>query len=686
MTVKHNGPVEISIKCSGNETGRLTNYNKSNVTAPAAPSFYTGIRQYEGELFDTKNIEGNVANACGSGVTGIQGQGFLKFGKNANAAVKDTVYTQKDGEYKFTLRYSATSDINNVDLYVNGSKVKTLSMSKSSSYSDWKTITENINLKSEDNKIELKANAALPVSLYIDNFTLEGDFGESSYPDPKPLNGTFIKNLVVTDKENASNWSIENNFEKGVKVYGDRDFIATAVPSHISNGEYIRTACDSKLTTGDEAVFTAGGDISVYVALDSRVDKSAASWINDWDKTQFVIKTSNNVILELYKKNVKSGETVTLGTNSGNGDTANYIVIVTNQQEEPVIRDVIKGDVNFDGRINVFDLCLAKQYYIDGFNDPLAEEAADVDCSGTVEIGDLKQIQDFLVSKIKTFTVVEKKQISPAAYMEQVNAKVLNSEPSDATAENIGTSYGTYEKITIDSSVCNREKSFNVLLPAGYSTAKKYPVLYVLHGYWGDEDALLDKGDASLKLRQIIGNAIAAGEAEDMIVVFPDIYASDTQDKCDGLNDKNNKAYDNFINLLTKEIMPYMEQNYSIETGRDNTAITGFSMGGRESLYIGFSRPDLFGYVGAMCPAPGLTTDLLSDTQLKFGDTEPYMLFVSAGSNDTLIWSTPAGYHDAMIKNNTTHIWHYVDGGDHGGKTIRPHIYNFVRAVFKATK
>lgn len=269
--------------------------------------------------------------------------------------------------------------------------------------------------------------------------------------------------------------------------------------------------------------------------------------------------------------------------------------------------------------------------------------------------------------------------------MAQVSAKVVNSEPSGATNENAGTAYGTYEKKTIYSSVCNRNKSFNVLLPAGYSTSKKYPVLYCLHGYWGDEDALLDKGDATLRLRQIIGNAIAAGEAEDMIVVFPDIYASATQDKCDGLDAKNNAAYDNFINLLVKEIMPYMEQNYSIKTGRDNTAITGFSMGGRESLYIGFSRPDLFGYVGAMCPAPGLTTDLLSDAQLTFGSVKPYLLFVSAGSNDTLIYQTPSGYHDAMTKNGTTHIWHYVNGGDHGGKTIRPHMYNFVRAVFKAT-
>ena len=170
-----------------------------------------------------------------------------------------------------------------------------------------------------------------------------------------------------------------------------------------------------------------------------------------------------------------------------------------------------------------------------------------------------------------------------------------------------------------------------------------------------------------------------------MIVVFPDIYASASQDKCDGLDAKNNAAYDNFINLLTKEIMPYMEKNFSIKTGRDNTAVTGFSMGGRESLYIGFKRPDLFGYVGAMCPAPGLTTDLLKDSDLKFDSVKPYLLLVSAGSNDTLIYSTPAGYHNAMDKNGTTHIWHYVNGGDHGGKTIRPHVYNFVRAVFKAT-
>lgn len=349
--------------------------------------------------------------------------------------------------------------------------------------------------------------------------------------------------------------------------------------------------------------------------------------------------------------------------------------------------DFILGDINRDRRIDVFDLCIAKRGVVSGFENNLASVAADVNQDGTPNTKDLIQIQDFLLAKINKFTSAESSEstITPEKYMNQVSSEIIEIEPNDATEEKSGTAYGTYEKVTFTSAVCGgRSKSFNVLLPANYDKNKKYPVLYTLHGYWGDEDALLDKGDSSLRLRQIIGNEIAAGEAEEMIVVFPDIYASDTQDKCDGLNDKNNKAYDNFINELTKEIMPYMEQHYSIKTGRDNTAITGFSMGGRESLYIGFSRPDLFGYVGAMCPAPGLTTDLISESDLKFEDVSPYLLMVSAGSNDQIVWSTPSGYHDTMSKNNVTHVWHYVTDGDHGGKTIRPHMYNFIRYIFKA--
>lgn len=675
ITVKQNGPVDISVQCSGAETDRQTVYQKAAYTAPAFPEFYTGTRQYEGEFFDTKNIEENVTNGCSSGITGYRGQGFLKFGAKANAAAKDTVTTKKAGTFELTLRYAATADVPNVDLYVNGKKIKTLSLKKGDSYSDWKTVTEKIALAEGENNIEFRANAALPCSLYLDCFTVDGDFG-SSTPVLQPLNGKYIQNLTVLDSENGADWSIYEDFGTGVALFGDRDFTVTSLPNNLKGAEAVRTACDSKSVLTDLATCTAGENITMYVAVDTRVTENLPVWLNSWKDTQTFLKTSNALTMQIYKQNFRKGESITLGTNGGSGNAVNYIVLAAAQEK------ICKGDVNQDGTINGMDLAAARAEKTVGFHDTRSFDAADVNETDTLDSADLKQLQSYLLGEIHAFSA-EPQNITGEAYMQNIQKQVVEFAPENATAEQAGVTYGTFEKKTYDSKICGRKKNVNVLLPAGYTTNKKYPVLYVLHGYWGNEDALLDAGDASLRLRQIIGNAIAAGEAKDMIVVFPDIYASTTQDKCTGLDAKNNAAYDNFINVLTKELMPYIQQNYSVLTGRENTAITGFSMGGRESLNIGFSRPDLFGYVGAMCPAPGLTTDLIPEEQLKFDGASPYLLFVSAGSDDQVVWSSPAGYHEAMIKNGTRHIWHTVSGGDHGGKTIRPHMYNYIRAIFQ---
>lgn len=394
--------------------------------------------------------------------------------------------------------------------------------------------------------------------------------------------------------------------------------------------------------------------------------------------------------VQLYNRNysIPAGATnitLVVETTDGNmnfyvdeaiGATAGTII------EGPAEIDFILGDINQDKVIDCFDLISARSGVLNGFESNIASVAADVNQDGSVDADDLQQLQDYLLCKIQSFTEEKNQNMTPEMYMS--NITIIENEPSASTQEKTGTAYGTYEKKTFYSSVCGRNKNINVLLPAGYNVNKEYPVLYALHGYWGNEDSLLDAGDASLKLRQIIGNAIADGEAEEMIVVFPDIYASATQDKCSALDDNNNAAYDNFINVLTKEIMPYMEANYSIKTGKENTAITGFSMGGRESLYIGFSRPDLFSYVGAMCPAPGLSPGLISSDDFKFTAENPYLVMISAGSNDQVVWSTPSDYHTILNDNKVTHLWHYVTNGAHGGNTIRPHMYNFIRAIFKA--
>ncbi len=256
------------------------------------------------------------------------------------------------------------------------------------------------------------------------------------------------------------------------------------------------------------------------------------------------------------------------------------------------------------------------------------------------------------------------------------------------TEEAAGVDYGTQNKYTYYSTTRGRETKVNVLLPPGYSEGGEYPVLYALHGYWGDEDTLADMG----KVREMLGNLIHSGEAEKMIVVFPYLYTSKTQETCSGLDPENCRNYDNFINDLTTDLMPYIESTFSVKTGRENTAITGFSMGGREALFIGITRADLFYYIGAACPAPGLTptTDSnmahpgqLKESELIIEETTPCFLLLTAGERDDVVVDYPSLYHDILNRNGVEHIWHTVSDGGHDENSVRSHMYNYLRAIFK---
>ncbi|MDE6665699.1 MAG: glycoside hydrolase family 43, partial [Ruminococcus sp.] len=353
-------------------------------------------------------------------------------------------------------------------------------------------------------------------------------------------------------------------------------------------------------------------------------------------------------------------------------------------------KNIILGDINSDGVINSFDMVLARNGLINGFSESSEKLSADVDQNGEYNISDAVLIQKFILGQINEFPVSEpvtpptppsSDMLTMSEYTPMVQAKVSEFETDASKQEKAGVQYGTVKSGTYYSTTCNRNKPYNILLPANYNENKKYPVLYVLHGYYENQDRMIIEGNGTMYTRQIIGNAIAEGEAEDMIVVFPYVYSSATQDACSGsINDENNAAYDNFINDLTKDLMPHIESTYSVKTGRENTAITGFSMGGRESLLIGMQRADLFGYVGAICPAPGVTGSFKWDSEKE----APSLLFITGGSNDTVVYSNPENYHNNFAQNNVPHIWHYVNGGYHGDNSIHAHIYNFVRAVFKA--
>ena len=171
LTVEHNGPVQIEIKCSGSAAGRLTDYSEATYTEPERPPVYEGSRQYEGEFFDVKDVDRIIRNGASENIRNYTGQGYLSFGDLKGASARDTVRAFTSGTYTLELKYSCLSDISGAAVYVNGSK-KNLELEKCASLSDWGVATLPIKLKKGDNKVEIRASGELADSLYIDNFTV----------------------------------------------------------------------------------------------------------------------------------------------------------------------------------------------------------------------------------------------------------------------------------------------------------------------------------------------------------------------------------------------------------------------------------------------------------------------------------------------------------------------------------
>lgn len=365
----------------------------------------------------------------------------------------------------------------------------------------------------------------------------------------------------------------------------------------------------------------------------------------------------------------------------------------------------IRGNVNGDGRVDAFDVVLERKAIINTFAGSATPKAADVDGDGSVSVNDLVLLSQYVLGKIKSFPAVTTDKPATTAttqppvttttnavpsgngkdYMESVN--ITNNVPSNITGSE--NNECKEERITYFSSVANKNKKAVVILPPGYTTSKKYPVVYVNHGIMGSENDMVGY------CKSIGGNLMKSGEAEEMILVSCAMYTSATSDVCSGITAEECAKYDAFREDLIECLMPYIEKNYSVKTGRENTGICGFSMGGRESLYIGITRPQYFGYIGAASPAPGITPaqDMfmthpgnMQPSEFKVQDHtyDPYFLMITGGTNDMVVGTFPKEYHETLTANGQPHIWQEIQGGGHDASCINPLMYNFLKYAFKA--
>ena len=153
--------------------------------------------------------------------------------------------------------------------------------------------------------------------------------------------------------------------------------------------------------------------------------------------------------------------------------------------------------------------------------------------------------------------------------------------------------------------------------PPGYENETgRYPVLYLLHGGSGDEDAWSSCGRAS----QILDNLIAQGKAKPMIVVMPNgnttrIAAPDLVPAPPALPANQDPGrFPRFPESLVKDLIPFIDKTYRTRADRESRAIAGLSVGGAPTLYAAFNHLDLFAWVasfsGGYPVMPGAAIDV----------------------------------------------------------------------------
>jgi enterochelin esterase-like enzyme len=211
--------------------------------------------------------------------------------------------------------------------------------------------------------------------------------------------------------------------------------------------------------------------------------------------------------------------------------------------------------------------------------------------------------------------------------------------------------HGMVNQILFPSKSTGTQRRAFVYTPPGYEKekSKKYPVLYLQHGWGEDETAWSNQGHANL----IMDNLIAEGKIKPFIIVMTYGMTNDIRPRAGGLR---NFKVDSFQTVLTDELVPYVDANFRTIADRDHRAMAGLSMGGMETHSITLNDPNEFGYYAL------LSGGVYTPDELK-GKPQPKLIFISCGSRErpdgvknAAVALKGAGYNAvSFVSENTAH-------------------------------
>jgi enterochelin esterase-like enzyme len=228
--------------------------------------------------------------------------------------------------------------------------------------------------------------------------------------------------------------------------------------------------------------------------------------------------------------------------------------------------------------------------------------------------------------------------------------------------------HGTIHHHFYRSGTVGDDRDFYVYTPPGYDpkAKRRYPTLYLLHGFTDDASGWTAVGRAHV----ILDNLIAQGKAKPMIVVMPLGYGAPEilSPTSRAFRDANlvERNMDRFRQALLTEVIPQVEKIYRVSPDRRSRAIAGLSMGGAESLFTGLNTLDRFAWIGAFSSGglgedfdktfPAL--DAKANSQLR-------LLWIACGTEDRLIdpnrkfrdWLKSKGIEHTDIETSGAHTW-----------------------------
>ena len=251
--------------------------------------------------------------------------------------------------------------------------------------------------------------------------------------------------------------------------------------------------------------------------------------------------------------------------------------------------------------------------------------------------------------------------------------------------------HGTVSKVWYPSATAGFDRRLTVYTPAGYETSKaKYPVLYVLHGIGGDEDAWVTQGRAT----QILDNLIARGEAKPMIVVFTNGNISQEAAPLENSTGYTRptmqlpQTMEGTFETAFPEIVKFIDSRYRTITKKQSRAVCGLSMGGFHTLYLSLNYPELFGWSGMFSAAIGVSDPSVSpiyqdfDAKLaKYYAGKPSLLWIGCGVTDFL-YQANKEFMKKLDDNGFKYTYMETDGG-HIWKNWRIYLSEFVPLLFK---